>query len=297
MPLPRAAGGDTVANSFMDYQVSNNPKALNYLMARNPQFARILTGQDPIAQHSISIQAGAKIMGENGTEFSLSPEEAIIGGSNMAANPPVATAVLEKGNTASLKQVGKQSPASLAATFDPRTQVKRTKNASSYSENIQALQDGAMLSFIDTYRQTHKSFPTGIQIAVQTPTNVGGQYGKRGAERIVIRDKDGTALSQNLVNQAADLYRSIKANPDALPPKLRKYYDELGPSGITTLWLNSGMDISDFEPQFEDIPTEARVQSGFAPVELIVKEQDKIKNTAPSSEGTETITKAANLQK
>ncbi|AFE86205.1 hypothetical protein [Salinivibrio phage CW02] len=247
MMLMRKMLPDQAVAQIINYQARGNTKALNMLYAQNPEIKKLME-LDPTSSPRFAVQGAAKLFGsvEGIQPDPLSTTESVIVSDLVASNAALATQILEKGSN--LAQLTEQNPDALVATFNQQTKGARKSKAKAMRENIQDLQAGAITKFNTIFRNEFGEFPSGIELVVEERkgalTSQERPYVNRAdpkvrRPRIQVRSVEGLPLSQEMANVVANLYRSVEANPEALPDSLKG----IDPAEAVAIMINSGMDM------------------------------------------------------
>lgn len=293
---------DEAVSQILNYQMRGNTKALNMLYAQNPEIKKMMD-LDPTQSHRIATQGMHKVMEgaqEGGTRKDLSAAESIVVSDLVSQNAALATQILEKGSN--LSQITENNPDALVSTFSQQTKGPRKSKAKLMRENIQDLQAGAITKLNTVFRNEFGEFPSGIELVVEERqgalTSQERPYVNRAdprarRPRIQVRSVEGLPLSQEMANIVANLYRSVEANPEALPDALQG----VRPEEAVAIMINSGMDMDKIiapavvEPQKEQgysyvtpKPAEAPGSKG---IDMVTGEAERrVEASQSNSQGT-----------
>ena len=250
LALIRELGGDSAVTEFITAKINGNSKYAAWMRAKLGEYQRL--APDQMARSSV--YAANKIFGSN--DVALTPAEAAAFAEVAATNPQTALMVL-KNSVNSPRALTRNIPASLAITTSPKTRSARANPSADVVRNVQDLQAGAISNFNSEFSDQFGYMPSGIEVIVQRPDNASvrkaGKAGKwvpRQAatlfnEKISVNASQGETLSQEMVSTIADLYRSIKDNPKALPEAMQG----LTPEQAVSVWINSGMSDMNLVPE------------------------------------------------
>lgn len=250
----RKAGGDQFAAEWLNYSMRDNSKARAWLEAVNPEFASIMN-MKPAMHNSIAVKGAAALFGGTGDMPTrpLTPTESLVIGDSISSNYALAVGVLERAK-GGLGKVTETMPEALASTYSPKTQNIRDKKATTFKENIQDLQNGAINNVITQFRSEFGQMPHGLRVTAEMENpRTSGARPYVNVERALTRpasirvtSDSGLRIPQEMANVVADLYRSVASNPTAVPDVLKG----MKPEEVVSIWINSGQDIRNIpEPQ------------------------------------------------
>lgn len=267
----KKALGEQAFNSYIQALSSSNKTLVNYLKAQYPEFSDLI-GKEYNFTEGLSITGTAKMFNTDEAK-PMTRAEHIAVGHGMATNANLAMHILDKANDSDLKKVAKAHPASLISTTTGATKFVRDTSKKAQS-SVSSMQLGALEHFEEDFRDKFNEFPSHLKITVQSEQrpdkdkNPYGYYMSRPQKRILVSSLDGKDIPQSMVNSVADIYRSIEANPESLPKKLRDL--NLSTADKATLWINAGMnlnnlpDLKALEAEQENFPNPKNIIESMA---------------------------------
>lgn len=287
----RAAGGDAFATQALTLAGNGNKLGLEWLKQTNPQYAQFLEG-DFKAGGDILVEGTGKLFQQDEqAPVLLTETEGVLVGDSMGSNAQYAMTILEKAGAGTLQHVTKHYPQAIGTTFTPQTQSVRTTKAAAFKQNIQDLQNGVVTRFSSQFRDSFGRFPGGVELVVEQPDpatlrSTSQPYVNFAniKPRISVNLASGEQMSQEMVNMVADLYRSVEANPEAVPDALKG--KGLRTEEIVSLWVNSGL--STEQLKFYAPMTDIVSASRSAPFQYGTQRPE-----VAASEGTSSITDEA----
>ena len=299
----KSLGGDEFAAKFLNANADRNDKVIAFMNERNPAFAEIMSGNFGMV-NKISVAGAAKLfprpdegitrpvgaVGPNGVPEllrRLTTEEAAIVGDQVATDHTMAITTLTEGSPEAMSSLSEEYPAVLAATYSPQTQTTRQMGKGNILENVAQLQFGAVDLLNKQFQRQFGYFPSGLEVIV-SPADIPSRGNWNPKPKISVNATGGERMSQEMVNLVADLYRSIVANPKAVPEKLRG----LPPEQVLAVYVNSGM-----RPEHVPEPLIEEFVNPFKRKDKpnVVGDAELLKKSfeATPKEGTERITKRA----